>query len=147
MIYVDRYLSVSVVLPFSSGRDANQHWVPRIEKAASYCRFSAHSDMSPPGQNDSTYQPSPTNGNISYISFHTDPDGHINLASCPVPSWLLDSAPHDGAAHYRVELILRSLTSHRRYFADLSQLVSLCESCHISASQYDLLAATDRLHP
>ena len=89
----------------STGRDANLVWVPRIEEAASYCRFYARPERSNP--TTTAEQRNPAHGNISHISFHTDPDGHVNIASCPVPAWVLDAAPHDGASNFQVDLVLR----------------------------------------
>ena len=68
---------------FGEGRDL--HWLPRRHDAASLCVFAR--------PNVSSVPPTPTSAgdtvadDTTYVMLHGDPYEHVNLASCPLPTW------------------------------------------------------------
>eukprot|EP00961_Rhodomonas_salina_P200701 2707591-Rhodomonas_salina.2 len=122
---------------FGEGRSL--HWLPRVQNAASTCTFSIFEDPAP---NDSATQQeggkeqaADTRSGSSFLSFHADPTEHVNVASCPVPAWVLQAVKTD--KDVRVQFSFMPKPLFQAVACTDKNDTSACEACQTLALEQD----------
>jgi hypothetical protein len=112
---------------FGEGRDL--HWLPRRFEAASTCKFALHAKQrgssQPPADGDAT----------TFVSLHGDPYEHVNLASCPLPSWAAEALRAGNSVSVELVLAPKPLFQALPCTESNGTNTGACEACRQLAEQ------------